>query len=98
MLQPALHELMDRMPGNEIVDPVRRAAEGVPGVLRTEKLAVRRSGMACFVDIHVQADPSLSLRDAHVLGGKVKGAIRSAVPRVQSVLIHLEPFEGERPV
>ena len=98
MLQPALHELMDRMPGDEVVEPVRRAAEGVPGVLRTEKLAVRRSGMACFVDIHVQADPNLSLSDAHVLSGKVKGAIRSAVPRVQSVLIHMEPFVGERPV
>ena len=97
MLQPALHELMDRMPGDEVVEPVRRAAEGVPGVLRTEKLAVRRSGMACFVDIHVQADPNLSLNDAHVISGKVKGAIRSAVPRVQSVLVHMEPFDGERP-
>lgn len=97
MLLPALYELMDRMPGDEVVEPVRRAAEGVPGVLRTEKLAVRRSGMACFVDIHVQADPNLSLSDAHVISGKVKGAIRSAVPRVQSVLVHMEPFDGERP-
>jgi divalent metal cation (Fe/Co/Zn/Cd) transporter len=94
MARPALYDLMDRMPGSEVVTPVRRAAEGVPGVLRTEKLAVRRSGMAYFVDIHVQADPNLSLHDSHILGGRVKGAIRSAVPQVQSVLIHMEPYEG----
>ena len=94
MFRPALHDLMDRMPGSEVVDPVRRAAEGVAGVLRTEKLAVRHSGMAYLVDIHVQADPHLSLRDAHILSGRVKGAIRSAVPQVQSVLVHMEPYEG----
>jgi len=44
------------------------------------------------VTIHVQADPGMSLEDAHVLGGKVKSAIRSAVPKVQSVLVHMEPF------
>ena len=28
-----------------------------------------------------------------MLGGKVKGAIRAAEPRVDAVLVHLEPFE-----
>jgi cation diffusion facilitator family transporter len=94
MLRPALHDLMDRMPGPEVMEPVRRAAEEVPGVLATEKIAVRRSGMGYRVTLHVQTDPEMSLRDAHVLSGKVKGAIRAAVPRVQYVLVHLEPYEG----
>ena len=96
MLRPALHDLMDRMPGADIVEPVRRAAEAVDGVRCTEKLAVRRSGMAYFVDIHVQADGAMSLHDAHVLGGRVKSAIRSALPQVQGVLVHMEPYEGPR--
>jgi cation diffusion facilitator family transporter len=94
MLQPALHDLMDRMPGPEVVGPVRQAAESVPGVLATEKLAVRRSGLGYRVTIHVQTHPDMLLRDAHVLSGKVKGAIRVAVPQVQAVLVHMEPFQG----
>jgi cation diffusion facilitator family transporter len=94
MLRPALRDLMDRTPGADVLEPVRRAAEGVPGVLATEKLAVRKSGMAYQASIHVQADPHLPLVDAHVLGGKVKSAIRAAVPQMQSVLVHLEPYEG----
>jgi len=94
MLRPALGDLMDRMPGAAIVDPVRQAAEGVDGVRATEKLAVRRTGMTYRVTLHVQTDPHLSIREAHIVGGKVKSAIRVAVPAVQHVLVHLEPFEG----
>lgn len=95
ILRPAVHDLMDRTPGADVVETIRSAAHSVTGVLATEKLAVRRAGTAYRVTIHVQADPHLSLHDAHILGGRVKGAIRSAVPRVQHVLVHMEPFEGE---
>ncbi len=93
MLRPALHDLMDRT-AEEAVGPVEAAARGVAGVLDVEKVAVRKAGTAYRVTLHVQADPRLSLEDAHVLGGKVKSAIRAAVPRVQAVLVHMEPFPG----
>ena len=92
MLRPALHDLMDRMPGADVVAPVRHSAASVSGVLAVEKLAVRRSGMGYRVTIHVQADPALRLDDAHSLGGAVKAAIRAAVPQVQYVLVHMEPY------
>ncbi len=94
MLRPAVADLMDRSAGPEVLDPVRRAAESVPGVLATEKLAMRRTGMTYRVTIHVQTDPEMPLHEAHVLSGKVKSAIRAAMPRVQSVLVHMEPFDA----
>ncbi|HTK51046.1 MAG TPA: cation diffusion facilitator family transporter [Gemmatimonadaceae bacterium] len=39
MLRPTLQDLMDRMPGPDVVDPIRHAAESVEGVRATEKLA-----------------------------------------------------------
>jgi cation diffusion facilitator family transporter len=94
LFRPALHDLMDRMPGTDVVAPVANAARGVDGVLAVEKLVVRKAGMQYFVDIHVQADPATSLHDAHVISGCVKGAIRHAVPAVAGVLVHMEPYEG----
>ena len=94
MLRPALHELMDKMPGPDVIAPVRQAAERVPGVLAVEKLAARKAGLGYRVTIHVQADPTLTLHDAHALGGMVKSAICNAVPTVQYVLVHMEPYEG----
>lgn len=93
LLRPAILDLMDRKPGDLAIEQVEDAARGVAGVLAIEKLRVRKLGTEYYLDLHVQADPLLSLHDAHVLSGKVKGAIRAAVPGVASVLIHMEPFE-----
>jgi cation diffusion facilitator family transporter len=92
MLRTALRDLMDRHPGEDITTPVRRVAAGVPGVAAIEKLLVRRSGISFHVEIHVQADPAMSLADSHALGGLVKSTIRLAQPRVRGVLVHMEPF------
>jgi cation diffusion facilitator family transporter len=94
LLGPALHDLMDRMPGDDVVAPVRRAAESVAGVLAVEKLHVRRMGLVYRVTIHVQAEPTTPLDEAHALGHRVTDAIRAAVPQVDAVLVHMEPFVG----
>lgn len=96
LLRPAVHDLMDRAPDPAIVERVRLAALAIPDVLAVEKLKVRRAGTGLYVDVHVQSDPTLSLYDAHIVSGKVKGAIRSSVDRVHGVLVHMEPFEGRR--
>lgn len=98
LIRPALHDLMDRMPGTEIIDAVRVAAVRVPSVLAVEKLSARKAGLVYYVDIHVQADPSMSLHDAHEVSGAVKSAIRRSVPTVAGVLVHMEPFEGAQAV
>lgn len=95
MLRQATRDLMDRNPGAEVAAPVRRAAEGVLGVMAIEKLHVRRAGIVFHVEIHVQADPQLSLYASHALGGAVKSAIKAAQPRVRGVLIHMEPYEAD---
>jgi len=95
LVRPALHDLMDKMPGEAIVGRVRSAAKAVTGVKAIEKLTVRRAGMVYYVDIHVQADPQMSLHDAHELSGAVKAAIRKVENKVQGVLVHMEPF-GEQ--
>jgi cation diffusion facilitator family transporter len=98
MLRAATHDLMDRMPGEDIVGPIREAALSVPGVNAIEKLHVRKAGTAYHVTVHVQTDGKMSLEEAHALGGRVKHAIRARSPRVSSVLVHMEPYrEGVAP-
>ena len=94
VLRPAIAELMDRVPDEEILRLVSQAAVTVPGVLAIEKLKVRKAGVGYWVDLHVQAEATMSLHAAHILSGCVKSAIRAAEPRVTGALIHMEPFEG----
>lgn len=94
ILRPAVADLMDHSPETALLSTVEAAAYSVEGVRAIEKLKMRKAGMGYFVDVHVQANPLLSLRDAHILSGCVKSAIRNAVPSVLGVLVHMEPFEG----
>ncbi len=94
LLRPAVNDLMDRMPDKTIIAQIETAATSVVGVKAIEKLRVRTFGPRYFVDVHVQADPEMPLRESHILSGKVKSAIRAAVPAVFDTSIHMEPFES----
>jgi len=93
MLREATRDLMDRAPSRGMFTIVSNAALGTAGVLAIEKLKIRKSGTGHYVDIHVQAEPSMTLHDAHILSGMVKTAIRRAAPTAIGVLIHMEPYE-----
>ena len=93
-LAVAVNDLMDRSPDATVTSTVDAAAHSVEGVLATEKVRVRKFGIEYLVDLHVQAEPTLSLHEAHILSGKVKHAIQQALPTAKEVLIHMEPFEG----
>lgn len=97
LLRPAIQTLMDRTPDPMILERIAALAMAVPDVRAIEKLKVRRAGMVYFVDLHVQADPAMSLHDAHIVSGKVKRAIMAGIPAVSSVLIHMEPHEATLP-
>jgi cation diffusion facilitator family transporter len=97
LLRPAVADLMDRSPDVSVLESIRTIATGVPGVLAIEKLAVRRMGLSYRAVVHVQADPALTLRDAHTLGGAVTREIHGRLPQVQSVVVHMEPYEHAAP-
>lgn len=92
--RPADQTHLDKMPDQAVVDRIATAARSVSGVMAIEKLRVRTFGTGYFVDVHVQADPQMPLREAHILSGRVKSSIREAVPAVFDTSIHMEPFES----
>ena len=91
-LRPALSGLMDEAPDHTVWEEALHAASRVGGVMTVEKLNVRSSGSGYYIDLHVQAEPTLSLEAAHEIGAGVKYAIREAIPRAVNVLVHMEPY------
>jgi len=95
-LRPAISGLMDEAPDTTVKVRAMEAACSVDGVRRVENLKLRRSGLGFYVDLHVQADPFISLEDAHEIAAKVKYAILDAIPNAVNVLVHMEPFRSEK--
>jgi divalent metal cation (Fe/Co/Zn/Cd) transporter len=85
---------MDEAPDNSVNTQALEAANTVDGVRRVESLNIRRSGLGFYVDLHVQADPGISLEEAHEIAAKVKYAILEAIPSVIAVLVHMEPYRS----
>ena len=91
LLRPALDELMDTAPNPEVVGQIRRIAGAAPGVARVEKCLVRKVGYDCFVDMHVEVDPQMTVQRSHEIAHDVKDKIRGQIPAVRDVLVHIEP-------
>ena len=91
LLRPALNELMDRAPDREVVDQIRKIAEAVSGVDCVEKCLVRKVGYDYFVDMHVEVDPKMTVQRSHDIAHDVKNKIRTQIPAVRDVLVHIEP-------
>ena len=92
IFRPALAEIMDAAPSNEIVEKVKKLAETVPQVKGIEKCYVRKMGFDYFVDIHIEVDGAQSVTEGHRISHLVKDAILDSNLRVINVLVHVEPF------
>jgi cation diffusion facilitator family transporter len=91
LLRPAIFEIMDTAPRGEIVDLVTNAAAAVKGVVRIDKSLIRKMGLSFYVDLHVEVDGDISVREGHRIAHAVKRAIQETDPRIADVLVHIEP-------
>lgn len=90
--RPAVAEIMDSAPPEEIVQKVRALASKVPMVKGIEKCYVRKMGFDFFVDIHIEVEGSLSVTEGHRISHEVKDVLLKSTLRIMNVLVHVEPF------
>jgi len=91
ILRPALYDILDTAPRGAIVDLVRESASSVPGVVRIDKSLIRKMGLSFYVDLHIEVDGNISVREGHHIAHAVKRAIQESDPRIADVLVHIEP-------
>jgi divalent metal cation (Fe/Co/Zn/Cd) transporter len=77
----------------EVAEAATGVALGTPGVLGVERCEARRSGRGYRVVMHAEVDPQMTVADSHRLTGIVKQRVRDSMPEIDSVLIHIEPYE-----
>jgi len=97
LLGPTLHELMEGSVDPallEFIHDISRDCEGIRGV---DKVWVRKLGMRLMVDLHIEVDPDLSVQEGHRLSHEVKAKLQAELPQVRDVMVHVEPFDAERP-
>ncbi|HUZ58629.1 MAG TPA: cation diffusion facilitator family transporter [Hanamia sp.] len=92
VLRPALSEIMDAAPSNQIVGKIKELSASVPEVKGVEKCYVRKMGFDYYVDIHIEVDGKLSVTEGHRIAHLVKDTLLESSLRVTNVFVHVEPF------
>jgi cation diffusion facilitator family transporter len=84
-------QLMDTMPGPEMMNQIRAAAATVPGARGVEKCFARKTGMRYHVDLHLEVDPEMTVRQSHEIAHEVRLRVLETLDWVADVLVHVEP-------
>jgi cation diffusion facilitator family transporter len=88
--------LTDTMPGHELMEQIRPVALTIPGAKDIEKCYARRTGLKYHVDLHLEVDPELTVRQSHSIAEQVRIAVRGRLSWVADVLVHVEPWPGPK--
>jgi cation diffusion facilitator family transporter len=89
--ETTLH-LMDTMPEAKTMKEIRASALTVAGALGVEKCFARKTGLRYHVDLHLEVDPDLTVRDSHSIAEQVRNKVKKDLPWVADVLVHVEPY------
>lgn len=85
--------LLDReIPGN-VREEIGAIVASHPQALGFHQLRTRQSGRTQFIQLHVDMEESLSLRDAHDLAERIEMDIRARFP-MADVIIHEDPVKA----
>ena len=84
-------ELMDIRPDTALADDIQAMATKVDGARHVEKVLIRKMGPRLYVDLHLEVDPSLTVRKAHDIAHTLKDTIMTGRREVADVLVHVEP-------
>jgi len=93
IFRPALGEIMDEHLYDDLVIEIRTISARVEGITDTEKCFIRKAGMKYHVDLHAIVDGTITVKEGHELSHKLKDTLRSEIPELGHVLIHIEPKE-----
>lgn len=91
----AAHDLMDGSVAPDFIAEVTRLAESVEGVEHVHDIRARRSGQYMIIDLKLEMDPVMTVKQSHDIASRVKQLIFDGFPNVGDVMIHINPHEEE---
>lgn len=88
-------ELVDKAPVAATLNAIELAVAQTPGVAGYHAFRARKVGGKIAVDVHVQVDPKLTVRDGHDIASEVRRQVIAANRLVIETIVHIEPAEGD---
>lgn len=95
ILKDALSKMLDTSRGEEYDNRLRDYVLAQPDVLGVGLLQSRTFGNRVYIDLVIQVDGELTLRDAHAIAERVHAAVERDFPDIKHIMIHVDPAEAQ---
>ncbi len=93
---PSLKELSDGGAGAEVMHSIEKIVLQVEGVESVHAVRSRFHGSGLHVDLHIQVNEKLTVREGHNISGRAKRRLIEEGPDIVDVLVHIEPAEPDK--
>ena len=87
----ALHDLMDRSVSLEEDTKITNIILGTKGVKGVHDLKTRKMGDMILVDVHIEVDSNISVKEGHDIAVAARLAVITTMPAVLNVMSHVDP-------
>jgi len=91
IISPAFSVLADQGASQKDREQISAIALEIDHVERVHAVRTRRHGSGLFIDLHVQVDGDMSVREGHEICETVKKQLLDRGPDILDVVVHLEP-------
>jgi cation diffusion facilitator family transporter len=79
------------------VSEIERVVMGVRDVRSCHDIRSRGHEDAVYVDLHIRVDPEMSTAQSHAVAHDVQHRLRTEIPAVEDVVVHVEPEDVPNP-
>ncbi len=90
----ASDEIMDGKADPELYREIFEAVRAVPGAGNPHRTRIRRMAALYDIDLDIEIDGSLCVREAHEIAQAVEKAIKERIEGVYDIVVHIEPRGG----
>lgn len=87
-----INNIMGKVPSRSIMAEIRRSAMSIRGVMGIHNVRINYFGPYAAVDLHIEVDGDMNLREAHCLAHKVEKKIIEDIDLIRIVNVHACPF------
>lgn len=87
----AISKMIDRSCSDEFVSDIKNLILSTDGVLGIDNIKTRLFGNKIYVDIEIQADENLSLKDAHQIAENVHDKMEETYTDIKHCMVHMNP-------
>ena len=93
----AVKKIVDTSPPYELLECISEEICKVTGVGQCHKLTGRYYADKIRMEVHVEVDPDLTVRESHEITDRISKRVRERFEEVSSILVHIEPYMEQAP-